>query len=78
MAGLASICLRNARYPGRSGPKERVGVDAKLGEVAGPGPDLAFRNAADQMRLHILRLRLGGVVDVAADVEVVVVGVDDL
>jgi len=42
------------------------------------GHNLGLRHAADEMGPHVFRLRIGRVVHIAADVEVVVVRVHDL
>ena len=53
-------------------------MKAKLGEVVTLGRNLSFWDAADEMRLHVLRFRLRGVVHIAPNVQVVVVRVGDL
>ena len=76
--GLGVDRSTKGEVAGALGLEERVGLDAELGEVALPGLHLRLGNAADQVGLHVLRLRVGRVVHVAADVEVVVVLLDDL
>ena len=78
MAGLASIASRQGEIAGPFGLKENGRLDTELGEIVLLGLHFGFGNAADQVGLHILRFRFGRVVHVAADVEVVVVGLDDL
>ena len=41
------------------------------------GRNLTFGNAADQVGLHVFGFGVGRVVDVAADIQVVVVRLDD-
>ena len=49
----------------------------KTSEVSLQCFDLVLGNSANQMRLHILRFWLWGVVYIASDVEVVIVVIDD-
>ena len=63
---------------GPPGLEERIGPYAEARKVGRTGADLGLGDAADQMRLHILRFRVGGVVHITADVEIVIVCAHDL
>ncbi len=58
--------------------EQGVRCDAELAEGALPRYILRFGDAADEVGLHVLGFGLGGVVDVAADVEVVIMLLHDL
>ena len=58
--------------------KERRRFHAEAGKILLPRRDLVLGDAAHEVGLHVLGLGLRGVVHVAADVEVTVVGLDDL
>ena len=79
MAGLASIARAKGEIAGAFGLKQRSRTGrSNLAKSSCQGVNLALGYAADEVGLHIFRLRIGGVVHIAADVEVVVVGLDDL
>ena len=76
--GLGLDGLAKGEVGGTLGLEEQIRGNAELGEVVRERSDLRLGDSADEVRLDILRLGVGRVVHVAADVEVVVVGVHDL
>ncbi len=65
------------KVPRAFGLKQRGGFNIEFGKVGLLGLDLGLGYAADEVGLHVFRLRIRGVVYVAADVEVVIVTLDD-
>ena len=78
MADLAAMAVQEGEVAGALGLEQSVGSDAELGKVGFVGPDLRLRHAADKVGLHVFRFRVGRVIHVAADIEVIVVLLHDL
>ena len=75
---LACDGRAESEVAGALGLEQGVGNDAELGEVGLSCLHLGLWNATDEVSLYVLRLRVGSVVHVATDVEVVVVLLNDL
>jgi len=75
---LSLNLLIENKVAGALGLEYCIRLYPKAGKVGGAGTDLTLGNATDQVRLHILRFWLGGVVHIAADVKVVIMGLHDL